>query len=548
VTLANPNSAVASFTAPAPAVITTLTFQLTVTDNQGATGTASVNVIVRPVPNQPPTANAGPNQAVATGATVTLAGSGTDSDGTIASYAWTQIAGSPVTLNGANTATASFVMPVAPAGTVFGFQLTVTDNVGALGTATVSITVAANQPPTANAGPAQTANEGATVTLTGSGTDPDGTIASYTWVQTAGPTVALTNANTATATFTAPAVTADTVLTFALTVTDNNGGTATATTNVTVRNVNQPPVANAGAAQTVNEGSLTTLSGSASDSDGTIASYVWTQTAGPAVTLLNANTATASFVAPAVSVNTVLTFQLTVTDNQGATGSATTGVTVVNVNQTPTANAGADQTVNEGAAVTLAGSGTDGDGSIASYLWTQTAGPSVTLTGATTATATFTAPTVTADTVLSFQLTVTDNQGATGTASVDVTVRNVAVAQPDLAITALTAPVTSIRRGRTMTVSYTVQNLGTAPVLLTATAIYLSTDTTITTGDRVVGAGATGQLAAGASITANAFVFIPFATPPGTYYLGAFTDPTNRQAESDETNNTFTGPAIQVLP
>ena len=65
---------------------------------------------------------------------------------------------------------------------------------------------------------------------------------------------------------------------------------------------------------------------------------------------------------------------------------------------------------------------------------------------------------------------------------------------------------------------------------------------------QTVGAGATGQLAAGASITAKGFVFIPLATLPGTYYLGAFVDPTNLQVESNETNNTFTGPTIQVLP
>jgi subtilase family serine protease len=252
-----------------------------------------------------------------------------------------------------------------------------------------------------------------------------------------------------------------------------------------------------------------------------------------------------------VTADTVLTFQLTVTDNQGATGSATVNVTVNDVpvaNVPPTANAGNAQTVNEGSAVTLSGTGTDSDGTIASYAWTQTAGPAVTLTNANTAVASFTAPPVTADTVLTFQLTVTDNQGATGTATTNVTVANVAVAEPDLTITALTAPVTSIRRGRTMTVSYTLQNLGTADVPLTATAIYLSTDATITTGDRAVGAGATGQLAAGASTTRNAFVFIPFRTTPGTYYLGAFVDPNNRQVESDETNNSFTGATIQVTP
>jgi hypothetical protein len=548
VALADPTQAVTGFTAPILTGGTVLTYQLTVTDNQGATGVASVTITVKAVPNQSPTANAGAAQAAISGSTVTLTGSGTDADGTIAAYAWTQIAGAPVTLTGATTANASFVAPTVTASTVFGFQLTVTDNLGATGSATVSITVSPNQLPIVSAGVAQTVNEGAPVTLTGSATDADGTIASYVWTQTAGPAVTLANPASATTSFTAPLVTADTVLSLALTATDNYGGAATATTSVTVRNVNQPPTASAGPAQSVNEGSVATLSGSGTDSDGTIASYAWTQTAGPVVTLLNANTATASFAAPSVSVNTVLTFQLVVTDNQGATGLATTSVTVVNVNQPPTANAGANQSVNEGAAVTLTGSGTDGDGTIAGYLWTQTAGPSVTLTGATTATATFTAPQVTADTLLSFQLTVTDNLGATGSATVNVTVKNVAVALPDLAITALTAPVTSIRRGRTMTVSYTVRNLGTVPVLLTATAFYLSTDTTITTGDRLVGAGATGQIAAGASSTQSGFVLIPLATPAGTYNLGAFIDPTNLLVESNEINNTFTGPTIQVLP
>lgn len=49
------------------------------------------------------------------------------------------------------------------------------------------------------------------------------------------------------------------------------------------------------------------------------------------------------------------------------------------VNQKPTANAGADQTVDEQTAVTIQGSGTDSDGSIASYSWEQTSGPQITL-------------------------------------------------------------------------------------------------------------------------------------------------------------------------
>ena len=91
-------------------------------------------------------------------------------------------------------------------------------------------------------------------------------------------------------------------------------------------------------------------------------------------------------------------------------------------NQPPTANAGADRSIVEGSAVSLQGSGTDTDGSITAYQWAQTGGPGVTLSGANTANAGFTAPQVTASTALTFRLTVTDNQGATGTDTVTITV------------------------------------------------------------------------------------------------------------------------------
>ena len=89
-------------------------------------------------------------------------------------------------------------------------------------------------------------------------------------------------------------------------------------------------------------------------------------------------------------------------------------------NQAPGANAGPDRNVTPGSAATLSGSGTDSDGSITGYAWSQIAGPSVTLSGANTATASFTAPS--SNTTLSFRLIVTDNQGATGTDEVTITV------------------------------------------------------------------------------------------------------------------------------
>jgi hypothetical protein len=90
--------------------------------------------------------------------------------------------------------------------------------------------------PSANAGSAQSVVSGANVTLDGSGSsDPDGSIAAYSWTQTAGTAVTLTNATTAQPTFVAPTVTAFTTLAFRLVVTDNRGAQssgATVTVNV----------------------------------------------------------------------------------------------------------------------------------------------------------------------------------------------------------------------------------------------------------------------------------------------------------------------------
>ena len=86
------------------------------------------------------------------------------------------------------------------------------------------------------------------------------------------------------------------------------------------------PTADAGADQDVNGGDSITLSGSGSDADGGDLTYAWLQTAGSSVTLSNANSATASFTAPASSGT--LTFQLTVTDDAGRQASDTIDVNV----------------------------------------------------------------------------------------------------------------------------------------------------------------------------------------------------------------------------
>ena len=104
-------------------------------------------------------------------------------------------------------------------------------------------------------------------------------------------------------------------------------------------------------------------------------------------------------------------------------GDAVTDTATVTVGTAPTADAGADQTVEEDDAVALDGTGSsDSDGDDLTYSWTQTAGPEVTLTDGDTATPEFEAPDVTDDTLLTFELTVTDTAGNSDTDTVGVVV------------------------------------------------------------------------------------------------------------------------------
>jgi lysophospholipase L1-like esterase len=94
-------------------------------------------------------------------------------------------------------------------------------------------------------------------------------------------------------------------------------------------------------------------------------------------------------------------------------------------NLLPTADAGADQVVDEQTLVMLHGMGTDTDGSIVSVAWVQSSGPLMTLNGADTYNATFTAPAVTQEMTLTFRLTVIDNEGLTASDDVIITVNPV---------------------------------------------------------------------------------------------------------------------------
>jgi PKD repeat protein len=354
---------------------------LTVTDNDTATG--SVTKAASPPGNALPVA----------AFTVTCgkfacsfdATGSTDSDGTVSAYAWDFGDGST-----GSGATASH--PYAGTGP-YTVTLTVTDNDGATGTATHAAAPVGNVAPTA-AFTVTCGKFACSFDATGS-TDSDGTVSAYAWDFGDGSTGSGATASHPYA-GTGP-------YTVTLTVTDNDGATGTATHSAApVGNV--APVA---AFSSQCSQFTCTVDGSASsDSDGTVAGYAWDfgdGSTGSGVTAPHTYQSTGTY-----------TITLTVTDNDGTTGTVQHSVTVTG-DIAPTAAFTISCT-----RITCSFDGTgsnDPDGSIVSYQWDF--GDASTGTGAT---ATHTYAAAGSYTV---RLTVTDNGNATGT------VTNVAQPTPD---------------------------------------------------------------------------------------------------------------------
>ncbi len=281
---------------------------------------------------------------------------------------------------------------------------------------------AANEVPIVNAGEDVTQTLPVTsVTFTSTSSDADGTIQSLYWSQISGPNLAsLSGAQT-------PALTVSNLVagtyTFSFEATDNLGALASDTVVLTINpRPNVAPMANAGADQSITApASAATLTGTASDSDGTVTATVWSQVNGPVTATIQSPNNLSTMVSGLSQVGTY-DFQLLVTDDSGDTTTDTVKVVVSPPdNVLPVANAGADQTVTLPTdMITINGSATDADGTIMTYAWTQLMGPSAaTLTGADSANLTA------ADLVegqYQFELTVTDDDGGMGTDQVLVTV------------------------------------------------------------------------------------------------------------------------------
>jgi YD repeat-containing protein len=359
------------------------------TDNGGAIATSGAVNITVTTPNQPPVANTGGPYNGLRGQSIQFnSGGSSDPDGLISSYQWSFGDGQ----NGSG-ATPTHTYTTLGTKTV---TLIVTDNAGATNSATTTVTIT-NQTPVANPGGPYSGYRGLAIQFGGSSSsDPDGTISTYQWSFDDGG-----NGTGATVNHTFTALGTHTAT---LTVADNDGATNGANATITV--ANQPPVANAGGSYNGFRGLPIQFNGSgSSDPDGTISTYQWNFDDGGA-----ASGATASHAFTALGTHSA---QLTVTDNNGTANSATVNVTVAN--QSPLASAGGPYTGFTGVAVQFNGDGSsDPDGSISTYAWSfgdTTNGSGVTPTHTYTTVGTYPAT-----------LTVTDNNGATHSATANVTI------------------------------------------------------------------------------------------------------------------------------
>jgi hypothetical protein len=299
-----------------------LIFELTVTDTGGLKATDSVilNVLSN---NLPPVAHVGSDQVVPAGRVVTLNGLNSwDPEGALAFFAWSQIAGHPVTLSDSTAACPTFTAPdLEGEGAPLVFVLTVTDAAGLKGSARTMVNVArSNSPPVAVISIFQPAGDRYRIHLKSDGSyDPDGFIARQMWRQLGGPKVTLSDPAAVQTSFGLGGLPdACTRFEFELTVEDDAGLQNRITKSFTVCEGSLSttiPIINR---LTVREGETVQLKGwdpKYAKLKSTTASPRWEQIAGPTVVLSDPADWDPTFVAPARRNPPVeIIFQLSIAD------------------------------------------------------------------------------------------------------------------------------------------------------------------------------------------------------------------------------------------
>ncbi|MBS1659486.1 MAG: hypothetical protein JST68_00400, partial [Bacteroidetes bacterium] len=321
-----------------------------------------------------------------TGSTISLDGTASTDNVYISYYEWTLVGGPSTPIISIPSGKKVNILGL-QTGT-YVFKLKVTDNgwMTDSTTFTVNVNTAGPQPPTASAGSDQTITLPTnSVTLVGTAAEVGGSILSTNWTQVSGPSAATFSTTSLLTTKVSGLVQG--VYVFQLAAKDILGITVTSTVKVTVLPaavVPGPPSANAGTDQTITlPTNSVNLTGSGSETNGTIIGYTWTQVSGPSVASFGTSTQAATTATGLVQGT--YTFQLTVKDNSGVTANDQVKVTVNAapvVPGPPSASAGTDQTITLPTnSATLTGSGSETNGTIVGYTWTQVSGPSTATIG-----------------------------------------------------------------------------------------------------------------------------------------------------------------------
>ena len=258
---------------------------------------------------------------------------------------------------------------------------------------------------------------GGTAVLLADGSDDEGNIASYEW-SGAGRFSGTDALGDWERKWTAPRPHSESQYTLTVTVTDDEGATASDSVTMTVEGApvdpeNERPTVTLTASQTaVSTGGAVTLTASARDPDGSISSYTWSGEG-----LSSETSRVVQWTGPNVTASTEYVLKVTVTDDDGATASDSVSVRV-DPNRAPTVTLTADNYAPaRGSTVRLTAAGRDSDGNIASHTWSGEG-----LSGETAAAVDWTAPEPDETTEYTLTVTVTDDDGATGTDSVKVRV------------------------------------------------------------------------------------------------------------------------------
>ncbi|WP_223892521.1 PKD domain-containing protein, partial [Sulfurovum sp. TSL6] len=382
---------------------------LTVTDDDGATATDSMNVTVTAVPpaNIPPIADAGADQNVEVNQSITITGSGTDSDGNITAYEWKK--GTTIL---ATTASFSYTPDTVGTDTL---TLTVTDDDGATATDSMNVTVTA-VPPAYTAYIDDFSTDTTSEYIT-EDTWTKGGVGSFTY-DSSGKRIRILTDNDIALQFSRslPISTEGSFsIDFSPTIHHPSGGIVTlkliqdAQTYYEVTNtdnygpgeiakyVNGVKVDSVAFGSEYTQGTNYTISINFSPSATTVEAF------GDILTLNSDTTAIA-----------VSSFSVEVTQQDAYFDNIVYSIAYTEDNILPIANAGVDKRIEVNQSITIAGNGIDIDGTIATYTWKK----GITVL-ATTASFIYTPDTVGLDTLT---LTVTDNEGAIGIDSMTLAV------------------------------------------------------------------------------------------------------------------------------